>query len=156
MELIIDKDSFQERKRNCYEMIITFMFGDSNGEEDVKFYFSDKEYENPIFKEEVHEFIKHIKSCIEIDNFGRGGIQCPDELINWYNLGIDHRRRFKPAYKWGRYCEDSCEDSCDELGELFTYIIPANYDDGWYASYYDFEIKYYDNNGDMFNVIIED
>lgn len=166
MKLIINDESIKSRKRNCYEIIVTFMFGDCDGYDDIEFTFTDEEYNDSVFKKEVHEFIKHIQSCIKIDSNGRGGFENSSEAIKWYGLGIDWRNTFEPAYKWGKYCENSLDyyddeidgedqEKINELGDIFTYDIPR-YDGGWLGSYNNLEIKHYDQNGDIYDVKIEE
>lgn len=162
MELKINSES-NPSKHNCYEIILTFMFGDMDGEEKEYFYFSDLEYNNPKFKAEVHEFIKHLQSAVELDSTGRSGIDDINELIYRYGFGLNRGNKWtNPVYKWGKYCERSLEyekelnlgllDSFDE-DSSFTYDIPSdNYD--FYASYRDLKIIYYDENGNIHDVEI--
>lgn len=165
MYLEINKE-IKSRLRNIYQINVEFMFGNYDGEETLNFYYTKEEYEtNP---KELHEFIKHIQSCIAIDSKGRGGFRSSNEAIKWYGLGLDWRSTFIPAYKWGKYCEDSYNgwydedeiefDKIDKLDKnsKFLYSIPA-YDDGWYGSYENIEILYYNEEGNIHNVnIIED
>lgn len=160
MELRIDNSAKTPRMRNCYEIIITFMFGDGDGAEDVRFTFTDEQYNDPDFRKEVFEFIKHIQSGIKVDNDGRDVIQGVQQAIDFYGLGKDYYETFTPVYKWGEYCEqagDGCDDVYDapELNKYFNYSIPTYYDE-WFGSYAYLKINHYDEDGDIFNVEIID
>lgn len=154
--------SIKSRLRNCYK--ITVDFSDADGSEELEFFVSDMRYSHYNDREEMHDFIKHIQSCITIDNEGRGGFENADECVKWYGLGLDYGKKFTPAYQWGRFCEDGSSNYSDLANELpdlfdydsdFTYCIPT-YSDGWYASYQNITIVHIDENGDICDVKIID
>lgn len=154
MELII-KEKVKNQLRNCYEIEVDFMFGDADGEETLKFVFPEEQYKDETFKELTHDFIKSILSCIKYDSRGRGGFNSSSDAISWYAFGHDWKRKITPPYQWGRFCENytfGSEEDYEEDQEydwnvgLFSYCIPT-YDDGWYGSYSDISIWYYDKEG---------
>ena|ERR1035437_857526 len=164
MKLKINK-GIKSRLKNCYKITVDFMFGDADGNEELDFYISDMAYSHQEDREEMHDFIKHIQSCIEIDRKGRGGFEQADECVKWYGLGLDWRTTFTPAYQWGRFCEDGSQnyaENSDELSDTldenshFIYCIPT-YSDGWYASYQNITIVHMNEEGDISDVeIIEE
>lgn len=161
MKLEIGK-GIKSRLKNCYKITVDFMFGDGDGNEELEFFVSDMDYAHQETKDELHDFIRHIQSCIEIDDKGRGGFYRDEECVKWYGLGIDYNTTFKPAYQWGRFCEDGSSNYSDRANELpdlfdydskFTYYIPT-YSDGWYGSYQNITIVHMDENGDTCDVKI--
>lgn len=161
MELII-KEKEENQLRACYQIDIEFMFGDADGEDTLSFTFSEDLYNKKSFKEEVHDFIKSILSCIKMDSQGRCGFDSTDECYMWYHKNKE--RAYKgytetpyKTYQWSRFCEDSTyyEDEISDFNENshFIYNIPT-YADGWYASYKGIEVFYYDENGYKYNVEI--
>ena len=161
MELKINEKKIQVAFRNGYEITLKFMIGDADGFESISFFFTDDQYNDPDFKENVHEFIKHINSCINLDSGGRYDFYRPKELNDWYSLGKDGNDTYPPAYKWSVYCKEwsvYCEDAAEYENiaytpNYFSYFIPCD-SQGWYLSYYDMNIVHYDNDGNSFGVNI--
>jgi len=140
--------------RNCYELIINFMFNDADRYEDVRFYISDEQYNDLDFRARLFDFIKHIQSCITLDTCERGGFDAGSDACEWYGVRIAN---FYPAYNWNKYCRDSFHNvdtrNLADFDESFAYDIPRE-PDGWYASYESLEIVHYDNSGDISRVKI--
>lgn len=157
------KEKQKSQLHNHFEIEVRFMFGDADGYETLKFKFEKSKYDNDLeFQEEVHDFIKSIKSCIELDNIhGRGGFQFLEELCEWYDLGMDDtwkdgnykKEQIYQTYQWNRFCCNSDNKNINE--SCFLYEVPT-YDDGWYGSYDNIEIFYYDENGFKYNVEINE
>lgn len=169
MELLI-KNKTSDQLRDSFVIEVEFMFGDADGEEILKFPFSRSSYDSdPRAKKEVHDFIRSIQEAIALDNKGRGGFQSSREVANWYGLGLDsvyENRSFvekqvnTPIYQWSRFCEDDYDgiantEELEVTSDTFLYSIPT-YDDGWYSSYQDITVFYYDSEGYKYNVKIKD
>ena len=83
------KEKQKSQLHDHFEIEVQFMFGDADGYETLKFAFEKSKYDNDLeFQEEVHDFIKSIQSCIDLDNIhGRGGFQSLEELYEeWETL----------------------------------------------------------------------
>lgn len=152
MELIINKDSKTARKTQTFETVITFYVHNGTDIKHTQRFHASK-LEDPNFKSEVEDFILSVQGCIALDNRGRGGIDSEQELIDYYSK----------VKNWANMCYTALENiDEDELEEYdidpdaptytnLRYYIPSN-DAGFYASYENFDIFYYDENGDKFTV----
>jgi len=167
MKLII-KEKSKSQLREVYVIEVDFMFGDADGNETLTFEFSEAEYADLYFADEVHSFIKSILEAIDIDRLGRGGFESSRECIRWYGLGQDYTWKnnkmayvevHNPVYQWNRFCEDDYDiEEFEELefrSDRFLYSIPT-YSDRWYGSYESITISYYDDQGYKYLVEIDE
>jgi hypothetical protein len=168
MKLII-KEKSKSQLREAYAIEVDFMFGDTDGDETLTFEFSKAEYANSDFAEEVHSFIRSILEAINVDYNGRGGFESSKECIKWYGLGQDYMwknnklvnaKAHEPVYQWNRFCDDGYDIDEPEVQNVsesgkFLYSIPT-YSDGWYASYENISISYYDEQGYKYLVEIDE
>jgi len=160
-EFKINKDKKQLNKKDCYEIVVTFMEGDADGFEKLNFVFDKSKLENLVFKKYVSDFIDSIDACVELDNKGRLGFNSVEETAKWYGYGKDRcKHNYGGAVEWGRFCEcrNELSNKFDDLApyqeedNFFSYTIP---NDEWYTSYDRIDMYYYDSNGIRFDVDIE-
>lgn len=178
MELIINEAIKVPKTINTYELILKFMEGDADGYENVIIRFTEDIVERPEFRKELETFIKSILQCIVKDSRGRGGFTDDDDLIREYKDIQDWAR-----YCWNAldYIIEEVEDDLldytdidlmDDFGinkkdieevinqdikgyrELFMYHLPTH-SEGWYDSYKDLDLFYYDEHGDKHTVTIQ-
>jgi hypothetical protein len=146
MEFIIQKKKKKDRVRNSFRLIITFMIGDADGYEDVKFTFQEDKLNEPLYRKELEEYISFIQSMIDKDKHGRTGICEFEELISRY--GEDVKRYFE------YYGDDD-----DEMGDLkhsqFCENFPTEQRGDFYASPREIKMIYFDKDGDEFPVKIK-
>lgn len=166
MELIVDFLNKKEviKLLNIFEIVVEFMEGDADGADFHKIYFTEKEYENEKFKEELSTFLKSIQSCVKKDRKGRGGFDEYSDLLDEY----------RKVSSWARFCtsvqeflqgEDIDdlldEDEIENLGvnlysdkSKFNYCVPTD-NSGFFHSYRNLDVFYYNENGDKFPVTIK-
>lgn len=161
-------------KRNCYEIIVDFMIGDADGSEKEKFTFTEKQMSDPKFREYVSDFIESILGCIKLDGHGRVGFDDSTECTEWYAGGFDRcGDKYQGVPSWSRFCQTSEDAEVDlhdknnnivewvfrmepfqENDNPFAYYLPSN-ENGFYCSYEDVNMYYYDNEGVKFNVSLD-
>ena len=155
IKLDIQQGTKKQRPRNMYKINLEFMVGDADGEVNEQFTFNEKKLEDPKFLIYLTEFVQHLDDCIKLDRQGRGGFQDPTECVDHYQY----------VKNWAKFCtipaeclsEDELEDYEGlepymkyEDGNIFSYDVPCQED--WYTSYRNLTIKYYDSDGEIFNV----
>lgn len=163
----INKNKKYDNKKDCYEIVITFMEGDADGQEKINFVFEKSKLEDPKFKKYVSDFIDSIDACVNLDNRGRVGFCDVEEAAKWYGYGKDRcKHNYGGDVNWGRFCEcrteldEDFEEDFDDLvpyqeeDNFFSYSIPT-YFDGFYTSYDKIDMYYYDSEGIKFDVDIE-
>ena len=150
----------KEKPTNKYEIIIEFMEGDADGSNQVGFMFREELISKPGFKKTLDEFVQSVLDCVEQDSHGRGGFESIKDLISEYGQ-IKNWHKFVNVEDW--LDEDDKEDLKETQGftdedfnpynTIFGYEVP-NYSQGWYDSYDNLNMYYYDEIGDKFPVII--
>jgi hypothetical protein len=175
MELIINHPVKEIKPSKLYEISIKFMEGDADGWKFHTIRFEEDKLKDPGFKKELERFYKHIKACIQADSGGRGGFDTEYELIKEYRNVQDWFRYV--SFDVENFFEEDAIDETDadeekefieeygisfkELAEvpisrqLFVYEVPCDRD-GYYTSYRNIEINYYDSNGDKCSVTVQD
>jgi hypothetical protein len=163
MKLNVDFSTKEEKPQEEYEIVLNFMENDADGYEQVHFSFGKEKLEDPEFMKELEEFLICTNECLRKDARGRGGFMYYGELIDEYNH----------IPNWYKFCSEAFEDvEDDELIDIhemtqeevdyirnggstyFSYMVPT-YSDGWFDSYEDMDIYYYDENGDRFPVTVD-
>jgi hypothetical protein len=162
MKLNVDFSTKENKPQEQYEIVLNFMENDADGYEQVHFKFGKEKLEDEAFMIELEEFLVCINACIKKDNAGRGGFMYSSELVSEY----EH------IPNWSKFCSEAFEDVEDEdlieehewtqlqvdnrnnLTLFFDYMVPS-YGEGWFDSYEDMDIYFYDANGDRFPVSID-
>lgn len=162
MKLNVDFSTKEVKPQEEYEIVLNFMENDADGYEQVHFKFGKEKLEDEAFMIELEEFLVCTNECLRKDARGRGGFMSEQELIREYNH----------IPNWFKFCSEAfCyiedEDLIEEyewtqlqvenrnnLTLFFSYMVPY-YGEGWYDSYEDMNIYYYDKNGDRFPVEID-
>jgi hypothetical protein len=163
MKLNIDFSSKENKPQEEYEIVLDFMEGDADGYEAIHFKFGKGRLEEPEFMKELEEFLVCVNECIRKDSRGRGGFEDYSELISEY----------AHINNWSKFCHEAFYDVDDEelledyewtqeevdnyrdgIRPFFSYMVPT-YSDGWFDSYEDIEIYFYDANGDRFPVTVD-
>ena len=155
---------------SCYEIVIEFMQGDTDGYEKEKLRFPSEKIKDPEFKEYLIDFINSIKSCLELDAQGRVGFDEDRECSEWYATGhsrMGRNRAGLPGSKsWSRFCQNCGEMGWSDEPDFFkefgmekyqdknnplSYWLPSD-DHGYYSSYESLKMFYYNDNGVKYNV----
>jgi len=163
MKLNVDFSTKEAKPQEEYEIVLDFMEGDADGYEQIHFKFGKERLEEPEFMKELEEFLVCVNECIRQDSRGRGGFESYHDLICEYS----------DIKNWSKFCHEAFEDVEDEdlieeyewtqeevdnrkagLSPFFSYMVPS-YSQGWFDSYQNAEIYYYDKNGDRFPVTID-
>ena len=147
MEFKIDKSTVIYPKTNVYKITLGFMLGDCDDTDEIDIFITESDFESNT--KELSRFVKSILECIKHNSRRRFSIQNSGEYI-----GIKD---------WGFFCDDiyNAEDvdgkpyDCSKHSDFITYNIPTN-NEGWYYTYETIEIVYYDEDGLMYNVLIEE
>tara|TARA_R110000868_G_scaffold76573_1_gene220040 strand:- start:8492 stop:8992 length:501 start_codon:yes stop_codon:yes gene_type:complete len=149
--------------RNQYEIEVEFMHGDADGKAFECIRFTDEQLNDLDFMVELEEFLVMLNECIRQDRKGRGGFDEMDDCISQYASIKDWARFNMNIYEYG-YEDEELEDM---VGVYFDEPIPEYNEEsyfhleipcdhyGWYASYREVNIYYYDNSGNEYNVTVE-
>jgi len=163
MKLNVDFSSREEKPQEEYEIVINFMEGDADGYKDIHFKFGKERLEEPEFMKELEEFLVCVNECITKDRKGRGGFESYSDLISEYSH-ISNWSKFVPEafedvedeeliedYEW---TQEEVDNYRDGIPPFFSHMVPS-YSQGWFDSYRNLYIYFYDANGDRFPVTVD-
>lgn len=144
MELVINLQS-KPRIRSSYELSVMFALEDSNQYERSVFRFHESKLQDPSFKEELELFVKHLDEACRLDSRGRRG----------FESRVQCKKHYGVIPNWERFCHENGENHEPTTPYTeFKYMIPTD-DNGYYMSYSESRLEYYDVDGDMHSVEIK-
>mgnify|MGYP003547465665 FL=1 len=151
MNFKIDRSKSETLIVNTYKIILEFMLGDADDFREEYLFISTETFNSNI--PEISKFVKSILDCIEQDDRGRCGI----------NNSEDFAQKYIKIKNWSVFCDEinNAQEVVDDFdkhtehSDFITYSVPRDYN-GWYYAYKSIEIVYYDEDGLMYNVLIEE
>jgi hypothetical protein len=154
MKLIITDPVSVTAPKNIFKLTIEFMEGDADGTQyrdikiDSELYSTDEDYCN-----EVHLLIEALDEVIALDRKGRGGYDDIEDMIRDHYHGCKFLHFLECGNSWNDYASEE-EISVTEYSSLMFYI-PSEGDSGFYTSFRNYKITYFNPIGIEFQVSID-
>lgn len=160
MELVVNYDKGTPKHKNEFEIVIEFMENDADGYQYERTFFHKEKLLDDTFKNELKEYLICLTECVKRDSRGRGGIdnlrglfKTYGEIPNWfkYALRTFEYYEFDDLEDYIEITEEEYEKLWENISQ-FSHELPTYDYSGFYTSYCDLNIYYYDENGDKFPV----
>ena len=154
MKLIITDPVSATAPKNIFKLTIEFMEGDADGTQyrdikiDSELYSTDEGYRN-----EVHLLIESLDEAVALDRKGRGGYDDIEDMIRDHYHGCKFIHFLENADMWNEYIEEF-GITCTEYSSLMFYI-PSEGDCGYYTSFKNYKLTYFNPIGIEFQVKID-
>jgi hypothetical protein len=153
MKLIITDPVSVTAPKNIFKLTIEFMEGDADGKQfrdiliDSELYTTDEGYRN-----EVHLLIEALDEVIALDGKGRGGYDEIEDMIRDHYHGCKFLH-FLEGECWDEYAKEF-DITCTEYSSLMFYIPSDGYS-GYYTSFRNYKLTYFNPIGLEFQVKID-